>query len=346
MAHIEGDVVDWWIVKQLRTMVLIDLRDFVPHGYFESEAEKFKFHDSLKNAEHFSREIRWGYLAGKLGQRLFFESTTIMSARQVSASEVLMNLGMLASAEAAQDATAQLSKDAEAKGVLGCNAGGVAEQLEHEHIPTLSNNVVGALDQYLRYLTPREAEPFLPLLIARKYPISLDRFSNRVLSFQELKEVVNEVLNQFQNLVENKGLWKELWDDKGKPRKEKAVQRLFFAVAYSYCMANNIDLTPEADAGNGPVDFKLSQGFDSKIVVEVKLSTNSRLVHGYEKQLEIYKRADDTDEGVFLLVDVGRIGNKYAEVQRVHRECLEEHGKASEIRYVNGIQKASASQRG
>ena len=92
-------------------------------------------------------------------------------------------------------------------------------------------------------------------------------------------------------MVENKGLWKELWDENGKPRKEKASQRLFFAVAYSYCKANNIDLTPEADSGNGPVDFKLSQGFDSKLVVEVKLSTNGRLVHGYEKQLEIYKKA-------------------------------------------------------
>jgi hypothetical protein len=107
--------VDWWIVKQLRVMILTDLSDFVPHGYFESEAEKFKLHDGIKNSDHFSRELRWGYLAGRLGKRLYFESTAIMSPRQVSASEVLMNLGMLASAEAAQGATKQLSKDAEAK---------------------------------------------------------------------------------------------------------------------------------------------------------------------------------------------------------------------------------------
>ncbi|MGZ5045580.1 MAG: hypothetical protein ACXV8P_12400 [Methylobacter sp.] len=123
------------------------------------------------------------------------------------------------------------------------------------------------------------------------------------------------------------------------------AQRLFFAVAYSYCQANNIDLTPEANAGNGPVDFKLSQGFDSKIVVEVKLSTNSRLVHGYETQLEVYKRADDTDEGIFLLIYVGGIGKKYVEVEKVRGKFLQENGKASEIRFVDGTRKASASKR-
>lgn len=161
---------DWWIVKQLRAMILTDLRDFVPHGYFESEAEKFKLHHGIKNSDHFSRELRWGYLAGRLGKRLFFESTAIMSARQVSACEVLMNLGMLAGAEAAQGVATQLSKDVEDKGVSDGNAGAVAKQLGNQHIPTLSNNVRGALEQYLRYLTPREAEPFFPLFISRKYP--------------------------------------------------------------------------------------------------------------------------------------------------------------------------------
>lgn len=166
MVRTDGDVVDWWIVKQLRAMILTDLRDFVPQGYFESEVEKWKLHDGIKNSDHFSRELRWGYLAGKLGRTLFFESTAILSARQVSASEVLMNLGMLAAAEAAQGVTTNLSKDAEAKGVSDGNAGAVAKQLEDQQIPILSNNVRGALDRYFRYLTPLEQEPFLPLLVA------------------------------------------------------------------------------------------------------------------------------------------------------------------------------------
>ncbi|QYJ89401.1 hypothetical protein [Shewanella halotolerans] len=181
--------------------------------------------------------------------------------------------------------------------------------------------------------------------IPKDYPYDLSNYAGRKLSAEEVVEIVNKILSQFQDLVENKGLWKELWDENGKPRKEKASQRLFFAVAYSYCKANNIDLTPEADSGNGPVDFKLSQGFDSKLVVEVKLSNNSSLVHGYEKQLEIYKKADDTDLGVFLIIDVGGIGQKYDVVQKMRNDFIKEHGKASDIWYVDGNQKASASKR-
>lgn len=181
--------------------------------------------------------------------------------------------------------------------------------------------------------------------IPKDYPYDLSKYAGRKLSAEEVVEIVNKILSQFQDLIENKGLWKELWDENGKPRKEKASQRLFFAVAYSYCKANNIDLTPEADSGNGPVDFKLSQGFDSKLVVEVKLSNNSSLVHGYEKQLEIYKKADDTDLGVFLIIDVGGIGKKYVAVQKMRNNFIKEHGKASDIWYVDGNQKASASKR-
>lgn len=181
--------------------------------------------------------------------------------------------------------------------------------------------------------------------IPRDYPYDLSNYADRKLSADEVVEVVNKILSQFQDLIEHKGLWKELWEENGKPRKEKASQRLFFAVAYSYCKANNIDLTPEADSGNGPVDFKLSQGFDSKLVVEVKLSTNGSLVHGYEKQLEIYKKADDTDLGIFLIIDVGGIGTKYDAVQKKRNDFIKEHGKASEIWYVDGNQKASASKR-
>lgn len=96
---------DWWIVRQLRAMILTDLRDFVPQDYFEGEVDKLKFDSRITGADHFSHEIKWGYLAGNLGRKLFFKSTANMSARQVSESEVQMNLGLLVSAEAARGVT-------------------------------------------------------------------------------------------------------------------------------------------------------------------------------------------------------------------------------------------------
>ena len=158
---------DWWIVKQLRAMLLEDLREFIPDGYFDGEVEQFKLNDGIENSEHFSSELTWGYLAGTLGQKLFFNTSTFMSARQVSACDVLMNLGMLAAIVAAQGATEQLSKKVKKLGISDRNAGNVAEQLQNDSIPTLSNNVVGALEQYVKYLQPNEAKPFLSLLSTR-----------------------------------------------------------------------------------------------------------------------------------------------------------------------------------
>src|SRR6202008_2938636 len=94
----------------------------------------------------------------------------------------------------------------------------------------------------------------------------------------------------------------------GSPRPEKAAQRLFFAVAHAYCKANDIDLTPEADTGNGPVDFKMSSGFTGRVLVEIKLSTNPKVVAGYAKQLETYKEAEETTRGFYVMIDVGQMG--------------------------------------
>jgi len=168
---------NWWIVKQLRAMVIQDLRDYVTDGYFEGEVEKFKLNEVFENRNHFSRELRWGYLAGTLGRTLFFDSTAIMTARQVSASEVLMNLGLLAAAEAAHGLTIQLSQKADTLGISDGNAGAVGEQLVHEVIPTLSYNVEGALERYLRYLTPHEANPFLPLLTSASLDSTVKGFN-------------------------------------------------------------------------------------------------------------------------------------------------------------------------
>jgi hypothetical protein len=181
--------------------------------------------------------------------------------------------------------------------------------------------------------------------IPNEFPFDLGKYAKQKLDLNTVEEIVGKIIEQFIDLVENKGQWKELWTDDDKPRKEKASQRLFYVIAYAYCRANNLDLTPEADAGNGPVDFKVSSGFAAKVVVEIKLSTNPDVVHGYEKQLEIYKKADDTDRGVFLLVDVGKMGRKHDKVQQLRIKFLEEFGRASEIVYVNGLPKASASKR-
>ncbi|MDX7540756.1 hypothetical protein [Serratia marcescens] len=180
--------------------------------------------------------------------------------------------------------------------------------------------------------------------IDKKYPFNLSGY-NKKLTLDDVEHLVSDILNQFKDLIENKGLWKEMWADDKKPRKEKAAQRLLFAVAYSYCKANNLDISPEADSGNGPVDFKLSQGFEQKVLVEVKLSSNPKLLHGYEKQLEIYKKGDDTERAFFVIVDIGYIGDKYQKVQQARIATEKEGKKVSKIIHIDAQQKDSASKR-
>ena len=91
------------------------------------------------------------------------------------------------------------------------------------------------------------------------------------------------------------------------------------------------------------MDFKISKGFNKKIVVEIKLSTNSSLVHGYEKQLEIYKNADDTNLGIFIIMDIGKLGKKFEKTIQARNKFLETNKIASEIIIIDGNQKASAS---
>jgi hypothetical protein len=181
--------------------------------------------------------------------------------------------------------------------------------------------------------------------VPNEFPFDLAKYAKRKLDLDAVEEVVGKIVEQFQNLIENKGLWKELWTEEGRHRKEKASQRLFYAIAYAHCKANDLDLTPEADAGNGPVDFKVSCGFASKVVVEIKLSTNPDVVHGYGKQLEFYKEAEHTDRAVFLLIDIGKLGKKLDAIQQLRTEFIETNGRASKIAYVNGMPKASASKR-
>ena len=182
--------------------------------------------------------------------------------------------------------------------------------------------------------------------VALQFPKDLTSFQGKLEDRSTLMAVVAEIIEQFRFLVEERDLWRELWDEKlSKHRKEKAAQRLFFAVADSYCKSNNLDLTPEAETGNGPVDFKVSSGYTGKVLVEIKLSTNPRLLHGYERQLEIYRDAEKTTDAYFLVLDVGSLGTKDQQLIYLKNKQVEAGQKASEIVFVDGTPRRSASKR-
>lgn len=176
-----------------------------------------------------------------------------------------------------------------------------------------------------------------------RFPLALR--TKQISSLAELYKVVIQIIARFRQLVEQNGLNRELYRENGQPRHESTAQRLFFAVAYCYCEANNLDISPEVDTGSGEVDFKLSRGFDARVLVEVKLSTNSRIVSGYKSQLEIYKRAEQTMRAIYLVIDVGRLGTKHDLLIKERNDAYAKKAPLSDLEFIDGVVKPTASKR-
>lgn len=160
---------------------------------------------------------------------------------------------------------------------------------------------------------------------------------------QEIVRVVIDTIEMFKHHIENGNLWEALWIN-GKPKRERAAQLIYYAIADCFCKANNIDISPEANMGGGPIDFKYSKGYDARVLIEMKKSTGT-VVHGYEKQLEIYKDASRTEHGIFVVLDYGGMGDKLATIRKIREERLKNGERASDIIVIDATQKASASKR-
>lgn len=155
--------------------------------------------------------------------------------------------------------------------------------------------------------------------------------------------LVHDTLALFKHHVEHGNLWEELWVG-DKPKRERASQLIYFAIADAYCKANNVDISPEAHMGGGPIDFKFSQGYASRVLIEMKRS-GGKVVHGYEKQLEFYKAAAQTEHAIFVVMDFGDAGRKIRDIQAMRDIRLETGQRASDIVVIDARKKDSSSKR-
>lgn len=157
----------------------------------------------------------------------------------------------------------------------------------------------------------------------------------------ELNRVVSDIILHFRIMVERNNLWEVLWDGL-RPKRERAAQLLFFAVADAFCKANEIAIAPETNLGGGPVDFKFAQGYSKRILVEVKRSSG-QVVHGYQRQLEVYKAAAQTEAAIFLVIQFGNFAKKLNSIQTIRDARLARGEAASRIEVVDARKQKSAS---
>jgi hypothetical protein len=158
----------------------------------------------------------------------------------------------------------------------------------------------------------------------------------------EVHDICLAICKKFTSYLELHAT-KLLYKPNGLPHREEVAQLLFYLVADAYCEANDLDLSPESDAGRGPVDFKISNGYRTRVNIETKLSSNKKLLHGYETQLAEYNRAEDAYAAIYVVIDVGT-GGKWLENLTALRNRLAEGGKqVPDIIVIDGKLKPSAS---
>lgn len=165
------------------------------------------------------------------------------------------------------------------------------------------------------------------------------------LSQPELLRVVKTICEKFKGLVEDNRLSRLLYNDDKSPRKEKVAQLAFFGIANAYCEANDFDVSPEADGGSGPVDFKLSKGYHYRAVVEMKLSSNSKLVHGFEAQLPQYQAAEKALHSVYLVVKNGNHDARIKKLEVARQDAIKKNMRVPDLVIVDGRLRPAASRR-
>ena len=86
---------------------------------------------------------------------------------------------------------------------------------------------------------------------------------------------------------------------KGNPIKCEADIHIMFRLTW---FASAAAVTREANEGRGSVDFVISKGAFNKTLVEFKLASNTKLAQNLMNQVEIYKKAHDTDKSIKVIL--------------------------------------------
>lgn len=155
----------------------------------------------------------------------------------------------------------------------------------------------------------------------------------------KFSEWVVELAQEFQHAVEETDLWRALWDDGlRKPRPEKIVQAIAGVLFAAHCRHADVDLTRESNLGRGPVDFKFSQGWAKRALLEVKLIPSTHFFTGASKQLPQYLKTERASIGVYLCVgysDKDFTPERTQPIEDTLRTLRKESGWTLEVIYVD-----------
>lgn len=101
-----------------------------------------------------------------------------------------------------------------------------------------------------------------------------------------------------KDVIENKDGYR-IFYVKGEPIKRESDLKIMFRLTW---YATTADISRETNEGRGPVDFKASKGAHDKTLVEFKLASNTKMKKNMHNQVDIYKKAHDTDKSIKVVL--------------------------------------------
>ncbi|OXS75076.1 hypothetical protein [Domibacillus enclensis] len=189
----------------------------------------------------------------------------------------------------------------------------VKNQLKKEDIIRIATERTDLLEEYIKFIKNKGSYPYNLLkdpngiykwyeqskTYTKQHPINLPVARNT----KELAGFVKVLIEGFRTFIINNSGYKLLWNDNPKkPKKEEASQLLFHGLMKEHCKANNVDFSREVNSGRGPVDFKFSNGYTERVLIEVKRASSTKLEQGLTQQLPQYLTTEGIDIGYYVVI--------------------------------------------
>jgi len=152
-----------------------------------------------------------------------------------------------------------------------------AQSISEERVQEVHSLFVKELSSFINYLSNKT------------------QFYNK--SGDTLSESYERVLF-LKNVIENKDGYR-IFYYKGEPIKRESDLQIMFRLAWC---ASPSAVSREANEGRGPADFVISRGAMDKTIIEFKLASSKKLAQNLENQVEIYKKAHDTDKSIKVII--------------------------------------------
>ena len=89
----------------------------------------------------------------------------------------------------------------------------------------------------------------------------------------------------------------------------------------------------------------MSRGYINRVLVEVKLSTSSKIYDGDAAQLKAYEDSENTNRSFYVVIRVSKTINQLKRIQTLHQLSVKEGKRAPHLIIIDGLVKPSASHR-